>query len=119
MLSWIELDSARFRGNIDAFRKIAKPGTSVMVVIKANADGHCLRGLAPAAADAGDWLGVNSVEEAREITALGIQKPIAILGYSEAVHAVTIVDNEYRQVVYRLDVAKALSLAAQKTGRAA
>src|SRR4051812_8888779 len=119
MLSWIEIDSDRFRGNIKAFRSITAPGTSVMVVVKANAYGHGLSDVANIAADAGDWLGVNSVDEARTIASLGIHKPIAILGYSEAEHAGTIVVNNFRQVVYRVDIAKALSIAAQKIGKTA
>jgi alanine racemase len=90
-----------------------------MVVIKANAYGHGLRELAAIAGDAGDWLGVNSLSEAVEISQLGIRKPVVILGYSEAQSAETIVANGYRQVVYRLDIAEALSRAAQKLGEPA
>ena len=119
MLSWIELDTDRFRRNIEAFRAIEPPGTLVMVVVKANAYGHGLRALGSAAADVADWLGVNSVEEASALTALGVQKPIAILGHSELDRTEEIVREGYRQVVYRLDVAKALSEAGVRLGRPA
>src|SRR6185436_19108771 len=98
MLSWVELDAGRFRENISAFRKITAPETSVMVVVKANAYGHGLRELASIAAKSGDWLGVNSVDEAQVIHSLGIRKPVAILGYSESDAANVIVNNDYRQV---------------------
>src|SRR5262245_20895759 len=42
VLSWIEIDVARLRNNIDAFRTVTAPGTAVMVVVKANAYGHGL-----------------------------------------------------------------------------
>src|SRR5262245_8069478 len=119
MLSWIELDTGRFRRNIEAFRAIEPPGTLVMVVVKANAYGHGLRALGSAAADVADWLGVNSVEEASALTAMGVQKPIAILGHSELDRTEEIVREDYRQVVYRLDVAKALSEAGARLGRPA
>jgi alanine racemase len=90
-----------------------------MVVVKANAYGHGLRALGAAAADVADWLGVNSVEEAAALTALGVQKPIAILGHSELDRTEEIVRESYRQVVYRIDVAKALSEAGVRLGRPA
>ncbi len=119
MLTWVELDQDRFRRNISAFRNLTAAGTSIMVVIKANAYGHGLRELAPAAAEAGDWLGVNSIDEADAITGLDIRKPVAILGHSETAVAEKIVGQEYRQVVYRIDVAQALSAASGKTGKPA
>src|SRR5436190_10302097 len=78
MLSWIEIDAQRLRHNIDAFRTVTAPGTSLMVVVKSNAYGHGLDTVAPIAAERADWLGVNCVDEALTITKLGISKPVAI-----------------------------------------
>src|SRR5215510_8692847 len=100
MLSWVELDTSRFRKNVEAFRGITPPGTLVMVVVKANAYGHGLSALGRIASEVADWLGVNSMEEASVLTAQGIQKPIAILGHSELDQAEEIVREGYRQVVY-------------------
>ncbi len=119
MLSWIEIDAARLRSNIDALRSAATPGTAVMVVVKANAYGHGLEAVAPIAAERADWLGVNNLDEALTITRLGIAKPVAILGHTPLDRLEQVARNGYRQVLYRLDVAKALSDAAQKTGAAA
>jgi len=119
MLSWLEIDSLRFRKNVEGFRGILAPGVLVMVVVKANAYGHGLRELATIAAEVGDWLGVNSSDEALALTTSGIRKPIAILGHSEVDQAETIVREGYRQVVYRSDVAQALSKAAQRLSRPA
>ena len=117
MLTWIEIDTAKLKDNIAVFRKVTP--AAVMAVVKANAYGHGLQVVAPAAAEAADWLGVNDVNEAHVIRALGITKPIAILGHSAPGHAESIVRDGYRQVVYRTDVAAALSRAAQKLGREA
>ena len=119
MLSWVEIDAQRLRDNIDAFRTVTAQGTALMVVIKANAYGHGLETVAPVAAERADWLGVNCIDEALAITSLGIRKPVAILGHTPLDQNDNIVRNSYRQVLYRLDLAKALSDSAVKVGAAA
>jgi alanine racemase len=116
MLSWIEIDAQRLRNNIDAFRTTIAPTTSLMVVVKANAYGHGLETVAPLAAQRADWLGVNCIDEALAITELKIQKPIAILGHTPLEQMDAVVRNEYRQVLYRVDVARALSQASVQLG---
>jgi len=113
MLTWIEIDTAGVRHNINAFRSILPAGTSLMVVVKANAYGHGLNVVGPIAAECADWLGVNALDEALEIRALGIQKPVAILGHTEPDMLDAVVANDFRQVVYRADIAAALSRIAQ------
>jgi alanine racemase len=113
MLSWLEIDANAIGRNLDAFRAIVAPNTAVMAVVKANAYGHGLESVAPAAAHHADWLGVNTLDEALRIRALGIEKPIAILGHTEVDRAAAVVAGEFRQVVYREDVAAALSQAAK------
>jgi alanine racemase len=114
MLSWIEIDASRLRSNIDAFRSAVSSGTSIMTVIKANAYGHGLEVVAPIVAERADWLGVNCIDEALTITRLGIQKPVAILGHTPLDQLEAVASNGYRQVLYRLDVAKVLSEGARK-----
>src|SRR5438046_9360790 len=114
MLSWIEIDKARVTANINALRALNSPGTAFMVVIKANAYGHGLATVAPVVAEHADWLGVNCIDEAVALTRIVIQKPIAIRVHTPAVGIEQIVQNGYRQALYRLDVAKALSVAGQK-----
>jgi alanine racemase len=66
------------------------------------------------AAERADWLGVNALDEGLEIRSLGIRTPVAILGYTEADQMDAVVANQFRQVVYREDMAAALSAAAGK-----
>ena len=82
MLSWVEINAARLRNNIDAFRNATPAGTSIMAVVKANAYGHGIETAASVAAGSADWLGVNCVDEALAITQLGIDKPVTILGHT-------------------------------------
>jgi alanine racemase len=119
MLSWIEIDTGRLKANIDAFRTVIAPGTELMAVVKANAYGHGLEAVAAAAAEQADWLGVNCVDEALAITKLGIRKPVAILGHTPVDQLDAVAANGYRQVLYRIDVARALSESARKFGTAA
>jgi alanine racemase len=119
MLSWIEIDAQRLRSNIDAFRTATASGTALMIVVKANAYGHGLEAVAPIAAERADWLGVNCIDEALVITRLGIRTPIVILGHTPLGQLEDVVRYGYRQVLYRADVAKALSDAAIKHGAAA
>lgn len=119
MLSWVEIDAKCLRSNIDAFRTVTAPGTALMVVVKANAYGHGIETVAPIAAERADWLGVNCLDEALTITRLGIQKPVAILGHTPIERIKSVVENGYRQVLYRMDVARELSKAAQTSGTTA
>jgi alanine racemase len=119
MLTWIEIDTSAARHNIDSFRGILPAGTGLMVVVKANAYGHGLEVYAPIAAERADWLGVNALDEALAIRALGIQKPVAILGYTDPAQLDIVVANDFRQVVYRADIAEGLSKAAQSRNTSA
>src|SRR5215470_18777940 len=118
MLSWVEIDAERLRNNVDAFRTVTSRGTALMVVVKANAYGHGLETVAPIVADKADWLGVNCVDEALAITRLGIHKPVAVLGHTPIDQVSNVVRNGYRQVLYRMDMAKALSESAMRLGTA-
>ena len=108
MLSWIEIDAARLRSNLDAFRGAIR----CRYFAHGRREGKCIRPRTrcrgPVAAERADWLGVNCVDEALAITRLGIEKPIAILGHTPLDQLEAVARNGYRQVLYRLDVAKAL-----------
>jgi alanine racemase len=75
--------------------------------------------VAPIAAERAEWLGVNDIEEAGVLTRLGITKPIVILGFSAPQTAKSIVAANYRQAIYRIDAARALSEAAGALSAAA
>jgi alanine racemase len=119
MLTWIEIDAAAVGRNLDAFRSVVTPGTAVMSVVKANAYGHGIDVVAPIAARHADWLGVNSLEEALAVRDLGIDRPVAILGHTEIDRLDYVISGEFRQVVYRKDVAEALSIHAKQRGTTA
>jgi len=119
MLTWIEIDAPAIGKNLNAFRSIVSTETAVMAVVKANAYGHGIDPVASIAAKHCDWLGVNNLDEALTVRQLDIAKPVAILGHTELERLDAVVSGGFRQVVYREDVASALSRHAQEEGKTA
>ncbi len=78
--TWAEISLSKLRRNFESVRRLA--GTRrVMAVIKADAYGHGAVPIARTLGQAGaDWFGVATVEEAMELRAAGIEKPILLLG---------------------------------------
>jgi alanine racemase len=119
-LSWIEISRSRLQNNLQSFRGILSPGTRLMVVVKSNAYGHGLSVVSDVIRDEVDWFGVDSLTEALEVEHVAPEKPVLILGYSKVEDGGEIVSRGFRQVIYRQDMARALSEAAeirQKTAR--
>ena len=111
--SWIEIDSRRLHRNAAHFRKILGVGTKLMAVVKANAYGHGAGLVAPLLRSDVDWFGVDSLEEAEELSSKGISEPILIMGHTEPADAERVLAGDFRQVLFRRDVAEALSSAAK------
>ena len=90
-----------------------------MVVVKSNAYGHGLSVVSDVLRDQVDWFGVDSLTEALEVEHVAPGKPVLILGYSRVEDGAEIVSREFRQVIYRHDMAHALSEAGTRTGKTA
>jgi len=117
--SWIEIDSRRLHENVRLFRRILGSETKLMAVVKANAYGHGARLVAPLLRSDVDWFGVDSLEEAEELSSVGVSEPILIMGHTEPADAERVVSGGFRQVLFRRDAAEALSKAARKRKRSA
>jgi alanine racemase len=111
--SWIEIDARRLHQNARLFRRILGSAAKLMAVVKANAYGHGADLVAPLLRKEVDWFGVDSIEEAEELSSKGISEPILILGHTEPADAERVVAGGFRQVLFRRDVAEALSKAAK------
>ena len=90
-----------------------------MVVVKANAYGHGLETVSRSVIDQASWFGVDALAEALVVEQVAPGKPILIMGHSKASDARTIVEHNFRQVIYRPDLAQALSEAARALGKSA
>ena len=77
--TYLQVDLPRLKQNLTNIRKHVHPA-KVMVLMKANAYGHGVDGLAPYLAPLVDYMGVAIVDEAVHLRRLGITAPIMVLG---------------------------------------
>lgn len=113
-----EIDLAAIRGNCRALRALQPPGSSQLVVVKADAYGHGDVRVARACLEAGaDWLGVALVEEGVRLREHGIDAPILVLVEPPAAAAEAVVRAGLVPTVCSLDVLDAVDRAARGAGR--
>ncbi|WP_117236205.1 alanine racemase [Vibrio maerlii] len=104
----IDLDALRF--NLKQIRHQA-PKSKVMAVVKANGYGHGLRHIAKNA-DGADSFGVARIEEALQLRASGIVKPILLLeGFYSAGDLPVLITNNIQTVVHCEEQLQALEQA--------
>lgn len=77
--TYLEVDLAQLQKNIETIRTHVH-GAKVMPMVKANAYGHGIEGVAPFIEPYVDMLGVALVEEGIQLRQLGIKKPILVAG---------------------------------------
>ena len=77
--TYLEVNLSQLRKNIEAIRRQVGPA-KVMPMVKANAYGHGLDGVAPFIEPYVDYLGVAILEEGIQLRRLGIRKPILVAG---------------------------------------
>jgi len=117
---WAEIDLAAIAHNVREIKRLLKPGTQMMAVVKADAYGHGALPVARVALASGaERLAVAILNEALALREGGIRAPILILGYTPPEQAELLVRNEITQTVFTLDMARAVSQAAVKLGKTA
>lgn len=118
-LSWCEVDVAALEHNARAFKQ--RVGDKRLgVVVKADAYGHGLEIAARAFVRGGaDWLIVNAVHEAVALRQAGFGQPIYVVGNVPAFQCELAVAHDLRVILYDLEVAEALAMAARGLGRTA
>ena len=77
--TYLEVNLACLKQNLENIRTQVTPAR-VMAVLKANAYGHGVDGVAPYIAPHTDYIGVAIVEEGINLRELGIDKPILVMG---------------------------------------
>jgi len=80
-VQWMEVNGDALDHNLALFRKIIRPETALLAVVKANAYGHGLPEVALRASRTAQWLGVHSASEARQLRRLGLKTPILVMGW--------------------------------------
>jgi len=76
---WAEIDRSALRNNLGAVRDRIG-GAEILAVVKANAYGHGLVGVAEAVANEVKLFGVANLEEALALREAGLSHPVIILG---------------------------------------
>ena len=110
---WAEIDLEAIKHNVRALRRLIAPA-QFTAVVKANAYGLGAIPIAKAALEAGaTGLAVASCEEGQELRRAGIAGPILVLGYVPEDLAGATLDADLTLTVNSLDMAQALSRAAQ------
>lgn len=77
--TYLEIDLSQLKRNIDAICAQVAPA-KVMTMLKANAYGHGLEGVAQFIEPYADYLGVATVEEGVQLRDIGVKKPILVAG---------------------------------------
>ncbi|MBU1148643.1 alanine racemase, partial [Patescibacteria group bacterium] len=81
--SWVEINQSALKHNLEQLSKVIGPKTKLMSVVKANAYGHGLVGVASFCQQQNlvDYFGVVNLTEALLLRKSGIKKPILVLSY--------------------------------------
>jgi alanine racemase len=78
-LTYLEVNLTQLKQNLENIRAKVAPA-KVLVVLKANAYGHGVDGVAPFIAPFADYIGVAIVEEGIHLRKMGIATPILVMG---------------------------------------
>jgi alanine racemase len=107
-LVWVEIDAEAPNHNMEEIRRGSAPGTLACAVVKSNAYGHGVAAFASLVTSA-DWFGVNSLEEGLELRALGITKPIILLGHVPLADLAAALEADLALTVYNRETIDAIS----------
>jgi len=77
--TYLEVNLTQLKTNLEHIRAHVSPA-KILVVLKANAYGHGVDGVAPFIAPFADYIGVAIVEEAIHLRKIGITTPILVMG---------------------------------------
>src|SRR3972149_10048336 len=77
--TYLEVDLSQLKQNLENIREHVSPA-KVLVVLKANAYGHGVDGVAPFIAPFADYIGVAIVEEGIHLRKMGVATPILVMG---------------------------------------
>lgn len=108
--AWAEINLSALAFNMREIRRITSPQAKIMAVVKANAYGHGIMGIAETVLQHGaDTLGVATLGEAIKLRERGFLVPILIFGYTPFEFVREIVFHDLIQTVYTYKAAEVLS----------
>jgi alanine racemase len=115
-----EIDLNSFRNNIQEIRRIIRPESKIIAVVKANAYGHGIIDMAEAALKSGaDSLAVARTTEALQLRKNNVPGPILVFGYTTKDEIEPLITNNITFTVYDLNTAKTINDYAEKLSKQA
>lgn len=114
-----EVDLDAIRNNIKEVKRVIKPGTKVMAIIKADGYGHGAIAVAHALDSEVSGFGVAAVQEAVNLRNSGIKQMILVLGPTFPEYFDEIVKYDISQTVFTFESARELSDEALRQGKKA
>ena len=116
--TFAEIDLGAIRYNLRKIRRIVGSRTRILAVVKADAYGHGMKEVSRAIVKEGvDYLGVASLDEARELRQAGIKSKIIVLGTIFPKEAEGVARFNVIQTVSDLRIARVLSRLGQAKNR--
>lgn len=113
------IDLSAIDHNLSQLQGRMAPGVKTMAVVKANGYGHGSVRVARHIGEKVDYFAVACIEEALELRAGGIEKPILILSYTSPMCYKKMVEQDITAAIYNEDEAKQLSETALSLGKTA
>ncbi|MDD5039859.1 MAG: alanine racemase [Patescibacteria group bacterium] len=114
-ITWVEVSKSAIQHNIRTLKKILRPGTRFMAIVKSNAYGHGFVEVSRIATRSGvDWLGTVNLEEAFTLRSAGIHCPILVLSYFNPRRLARAIQEKIRLPVYGLQSALQLNSIARR-----
>ncbi len=107
--TYARIDLDAIEKNFKTLKSALQEGGKTMAVVKANGYGHGALRVAKRLEDQCDYFAVACCEEALELRAGGIQKPILILSYSHPSQYKMLVQNDISLTLFNADEARLLS----------
>lgn len=121
-LTTVEISKTALKHNIHQLKAILPPEFTFIAVIKANAYGHEMSGVAEAIKDEVSYMAVSTVEDGLALRESGIDHNLLIMGnvdYENKTLLQEAVENELELSVFNLEMLNALQVAAAETNRTA
>ncbi|MCI9078243.1 MAG: alanine racemase [Lachnospiraceae bacterium] len=111
-----EIDLDAIYQNVVNAKKLLKPGTKIMAVVKADGYGHGAVETAGVLDSIIDAYGVAILEEGIELRQAGFTKPVLILGFTPEPQYAAMIKYNITATVFQYDMAQKMSVAALKAG---
>lgn len=116
--TFVEIDLGAIRHNLRKIKTIAGKDTKILAVVKKDAYGHGMERVSRTILEEGvEYLGVASLDEARELRRLSIKSKIIVLGAILPQEAEGVIKFDVIQTVPDMEIAEALSKLGQAKHR--